>query len=212
MALLHTFGIAPASKEPKKSAEVGLWSRFEDTHEGDEDELTEYIDAGQSGGRSTSAKKNGSYGYRVTTAGSIGELGVCLSGTETLETIDVSLFIKVSDAANAYCDFTISNADSSLVGGLSLGTGKFLYCIESDYAEFTTTPSDNIWYRLRIVESVATQKASYYLYDNTGVGLVESHLNQDAFGPFTEIAHWYLICYDYALTSVTADFDDFLRV
>ena len=179
---------------------------FDDFEDGTLDLWNIISVAGGSAAASTDAEKFGVYGCRLTSNGASTPANRVILGNFDIsaDTVNIYCWIRTSDASGLMQLFILGTGDAD-VAFFRIEGDKFKY-FDTSFHDFTEIPSDNTWYRFRVVYDKGTQKISYYLYD-TNNDLLESHVDLIA-DVSTTIEKVLFELRDSLGSSYTTDFDN----
>lgn len=150
--------------------------------------------------------KNGSNGVRMTTQGDDDGANVTLSLAETTDDKNIWAYVRVSDVSDCDIYYMVAFSVTGVTAAIRINDGAFKYRNGAIWSNFTATPANDTWYRLRLNHTGSTGKVDYHIYQADGLTEIESHTNVDDRG--TAIEDITLFVGDNAASAITVDWDD----
>jgi len=177
---------------------------YDDFEDGTINRWTAYQTDGGTFAASTSAKKYGNYGGRMTTDGTGDKKEVMYYDDEISGgSCNVYAWMRTSNVNGRAVFQTVTTSTNGLI---RIYEGKFQYVKNATYTytDFETTPQNDTWYRLRI--GYDGTKVNHYIYDADNT-LLESVLD---ITPYTtgNLTNVYIVAFDWVASVYTVDWDN----
>ena len=179
---------------------------YDDFEDGTIDKWTPTATSGGSMAASTSAKKYGNYGARITTDGQNDHTNIYYENTE-INTTSANLYfwVRSSNVEYAIMKYYVFDNTGDFVGVTGIDRGNLYYQSAEGKVNFSTTPQNNTWYRIRMVYD--NPDLSFYLYDADNE-LLESVTGLTRMGLGTTAVKILLASFDYYTEVIYIDFDN----